>query len=85
MPNKLLRAVKRLRTVKKFAAGKKVTVFLKTTHGYFVSGERAGQVAKHIIRDSQYEIYDGEFFNYQPALRENQTVERITLTPQTTK
>ena len=80
MANKLLRTVRRLSTARKIAKRKIVTIFLKTTNGYFETGERKGQIAKHIIRGRDYEIYDGEFYNYQNTLRENQRVERIDST-----
>lgn len=67
--NKLLRTVKRRRTVDKLLKGLiPVTIFRKITYGY----RQDGRVSNVVVRDITFEVYQGHFMNYQQPLKENQ-------------
>lgn len=74
MTNKLLRTVKRFRTAKKNFKDQSVTVFVKTNHGRFETGDRKGQVNRVVVRSRVYEIFEGTFYNYQLPLKETEHV-----------
>jgi hypothetical protein len=73
MANKLLRTVKRIRTARKILAAKNVSIFQKTIHGYRQNGE----VSSNVIQARFYEVYEGEFYNYQGLLKNNETILRL--------
>lgn len=75
--NKLIRTVKNQDTAKKLVDGKERTAFKVTTHGYYESGEKKGQVHQNIIQDWCFEVYEGVFYEYQRELRKNQIAKRI--------
>lgn len=70
--NKLIRKVKRLRTAESLA-NDSTTIFLITTFGYRQNGE----VLKNLIRDRTYEVYSGNFIEYQHFIGKNQTAIKI--------
>lgn len=72
--NKLLRTVKLERTARKLITSN-TTVFMKKTYGY----KQNGEVSRVLVNDVTYEIYEGFFYGYQQALRENQIVERLAI------
>ena len=71
--NRLLRKVKKLRTIKRNYLPEGITVFRRTLHGY----KQDGSVSSNIIRDYDYEVYIGKFYVYQQPLKENESVELI--------
>lgn len=60
---------------------KNVTVFKITTHGYFETGDRKGQVNPVCVRDRVFEVYEGVFYVYQKSLKINQVVEKLSHNP----